>query len=258
MWLLSFLFEIIYSLLGFVSSLITPICAILLAIYIWHAHKTKIPFSRWADEISSISEKHIGSFRKPLLIISILGILITNAAVHQIVGIHNLKLLPEGSYCFYVEAHQQGGNTYVLPASVEVVRERIDRDEGRSKTRSYYYIKSILFSNGGWLDADDGEADRIGKPSDFWDGEYDWELTLLNEHAYSPRIQETNNADWLDILFLLIELIPASSFLLITCRKKHPQKNDEPPPPVKEPKPTHEEFDEDEEYLLEAYNGQLV
>jgi hypothetical protein len=73
----------------------------------------------------------------------------------------------------------------------------------------------VYFTNGGYLDTDDGEPDEIDQASYFYENFDDyasWDLVLLNEHAYSPYVHETNNADWLDLTFLSIETI---SFIIV-------------------------------------------
>lgn len=229
MWILSVVGSLIYSVLNLLSSIVYPFCIFLLVCYIWDALKNRTPFSKWADQINTYAKTYLGNFRIPLLAFSLLGILITTPAVHQLAGIHDLDLKPEGTYCFYVEAQQHNGDAYVLPAQIDVVKEKIEVDEGRSKTRTYYYIENVYFSNGGYLDASDGENDAIGQPSVFFDGENYWELTLLNEHAYSPYVQETDNADWLDIVFLLLKIIPTSILLCMLYHKANSQHTaDEP------------------------------
>lgn len=201
--------------LDFVATIVAAFCIFGVVCCVWSALSKRMYFFECAQTLDSLVNSLIGTLRLPLLAIGLLGVLITNAAVHQLVGIHNLELKPEGTYCFYVEAHREGGNTYTLPAEIEV-------SDTESQTHTNYYIKKVLFSNGSWLDADDGEPDDIGKPSAFFDDDSDWELTLLNEHAYSPLVKETDNADWLDITFLLINLSAVAMFLRIACRKRAP------------------------------------
>lgn len=213
-----------YRLLRYASSLPVCICILGMGYYIFIALKSlckreHLPFSTWLDRIKA--EANIaGSFTIPLLIIALCGVLITNTAVHQLVGIHNLNLKPEGTYCFYVEAHRYGGKTYTLPAQISVEKETVEVSEEKSKTYTYYYIEKVFFSNGGWLDTSDNESVKIGESAHHWtaDGE-EWELTLLNEHAFSPSVTETNNATEIDIAFLLIEVISVSFFLYAIARK---------------------------------------
>lgn len=218
---------LIYRILTYVSSIAASICVILVGYYIYQAirrafKKEAFSFSYWLGEIRDTAQSFAGNISTGLLVISLVGALITNTAVHQMVGIHNLELLPEGTYCFYVQACQYGGKTYTLPAQIEIEKESVEVSDEKSKTYTYYYIEKVYFSNGGYIDADDGEHDRIGKTSYLYDSNDDeWELVLLNEHAYSPYISETNNAQWIDILFLMINVLPISVVLYAVCKKEN-------------------------------------
>ena len=205
----------IYSVLRFTSFIVASICLLSTVYYIFVAIKRlckgeRLTFSGWIHMIKHESHNFAGRFTVPLLIISLCTILTSNAAAHQLVGIHNLKLKPEGTYCFYVEAYRSGGKTYTLPAQIKVEKERVEVGEEKSKTYIRYYIEKVFFSNGGWLDAHDHGPVEISKPAHYIvGGDEEWTLTLLNEHAYSPEVTETDNAQWSDILILLIEVSSA-------------------------------------------------
>ena len=48
----------------------------------------------------------------------------------------------------------------------------------------------------------------------------EWIVTLLNKHAYSQYITETDNAKWYDIIFMVIKVI-SPSFLLYALYRKN-------------------------------------
>lgn len=221
MWFFDLVFGFIYKVLDLFSSIVTALCIFAVGCAVWLRIKERKAFSDSVSDIDTFTKSNLGKYRSLLIVISLIGLLITSTAIHQLVGVHNLELKPEGTYCFYVEAQRQGSKTYVLPARVEVVKEEIDRDERSVTIRTYYYIKTVFFSNGGCLDVDDGETDPIGKPTDFWDieNDEDWELTLLNEHAYSPYVEETDNADWLDLTFLFLKITPHIFLLWLFIKK---------------------------------------
>lgn len=217
----------IYSLLNIISFIVFFICIVTQAYYIWKAIRNlikgdKITFSDWIEQIRKEVLGFAGSITKPILIISLAGIIITNSAIHQLVGIHNLLLKPEGTYCFYVEASPNDGKTYTLPAQIRVERESKEIAEGKEKTYTCYYIDKVFFSNGGWLDNEDGEPVEINKPTYYYDYDSDekWKLVLLNEHAYSQYVNETNNADLVDITFMFLDVIPIAFYLYVLCRKE--------------------------------------
>lgn len=182
--------------------------------------KQKMTFKEWVDEIGCELYNLAGKWSQIILIVSAVAMLITNTAVHQLIGINNLKLKPEGTYCFYVEATRNDGKTYTLPAQVRVEKETDEVKEGKRRTYTHYYIERVFFSNGGYLNTEYTDYVDINDSTYHYDGESDWNLVLLNEHAYSPNVKETNNATWLDITFLSIETISISIILYALFKGK--------------------------------------
>lgn len=220
----------IYNIMKSVSSIAFTLCTLTVVYYIWKAikgffHGQKQSFSDCIAPIRDEVSNFAGGITKPLLIVSLIATIITNTAIHQLVGVHNLLLKPEGTYCFYVEADRYNGKTYTLPAQVRVEKETEEVAEGKERTFTYYYIEKVFFSNGGWLDTEGSEPVDINESSHHYDYNADdeWELVLLNEHAYSPYVRETNNADWLDITFMFIKVIPIALSLYALCRKEEPK-----------------------------------
>ena len=66
-------------------------------------NKQKWTFSEWIEEIGREIDGLAGKWTKILIIASSIALLLTDSTIHQLVGIKNLKILPEGTYCFYVE-----------------------------------------------------------------------------------------------------------------------------------------------------------
>ena len=222
MLLTDIVFWSIYYVLYFIGIIVSGFCMLGIVCCVWSTLSKRMYFCECAHSLDSLANSLIGNIRLPLLAIGLLGALIISPTVHQLVGIHDLELKPQGTYCFYVEAHREGGNTYILPAEVAVVKETFEVSETKSETHTYFFIQRVFFSNGGWLDTDDGNSDIIDEASLFYDDDNKWELTLLNEHAYSPLVKETDNADWLDITFLLIKLSSVAIFLYVARPKKTP------------------------------------
>ena len=183
--------------------------------------KQKWTFKEWIDEIGIELYSLAGKWSQIILIVSSIALLLTNTTIHQFVGINNLKLKPEGTYCFYVEATRNYGKTYTLPAQIRIEKESEEVGEGKERTYTYYYIEKVIFSNGGYLNTEDLERVEIDESSYFYDDEdNEWELILLNEHAYSPNVKETNNATWFDITILSIEIISISILLYALLKNK--------------------------------------
>ena len=50
----------------------------------------------------------------------------------------DLRLMPDGTYCYYVKATNEKGKTYTLPANIQ-------------KTEGSYSVYNVYFDNGGYL-----------------------------------------------------------------------------------------------------------
>ena len=186
------------------------VCLLFFVANVWDAIcdlvKKEFSLARWISEIKR--NYGFGRFTKPLLIAALASVILTNTAVHQFIGLYNLNILPVGTYCFYVEASQPGGKVYTVPAEVVIDDE------------TNYYIKRFFFSNGNEIKLVELDSVEINE-SDYhidYEGE-DWKITLLNKHAYSPHVKETNHTNWLGITILSIEVIPLLFFLIIFFRK---------------------------------------
>ena len=215
----------IYRLLNSVSIFSASICVLIVGYYVWKAiqcllRKKKVSFSIWIKAIRSEVHNYVGEYAKLFLIIALVTTLMSNTAIYQLVGIHNLNLKPSGRYCFFVEAHQLGGKNYTVPAQIKVEKETEEVGENRERTYTYYYIEKIVFSNGEVLDFEKWDSVKINEPTLHTDSNgVVWDLTLLNKHAYSPLVEETNNANWVNITFLLIE-VASIVFLLYAMYRK--------------------------------------
>lgn len=214
-----------YRLLKYVS-FVADFSILIFLYYIYQAIKSffkkqKWSFKEWIDEIGCELYGIAGKWSQIILIISSIALLVTNTTIHQFVGINNLELKPEGTYCFYVEATSNSGKNYTLPAQIRIEKESEEVGEGKERTYTYYYIEKVVFSNGGYLNTEDLESVKINEATYFYDNDdNEWELVLLNEHAYSPDIKETNNATWFDITFLSLEIISISILLYALFKNK--------------------------------------
>ena len=214
----------VYRLLKYASSALISICVILFGYYIWKAIRSAVKkefsFTWWVNEINVELYSWFGGYEKLLLIVTLVSTILTNAAVHQLVGIHNLKIKPEGTYCFYVEASRIGGKNYTVPAEIKIEKETEEVRDNEERTYTYYYIERLFFSNGVEIEIDAWDSSQINEAAYHMDSNgNEWELTLINKHAYSPQMKETNNADWFDITILMIEVLSVS-FLLFSAFKE--------------------------------------
>lgn len=188
-----------------------------------HFKKQKWTFNEWIEVIGRELYGLAGNWSKNLIIASSIALLLTNPVIHHFVGINNLKIKPDGTYCFYVEATRNGSKTYTLPAQIRIEEYREDEDERTTRIYRYYYIERVFFSNGGYLNTEDLDDVDINKPTVFYDkDDNEWELVLLNEHAYTPEVKETNNVSWLSLSLLLIESVSIIIILYALSKSKKP------------------------------------
>ena len=223
-----------YNLLKIISGITVVVCWLLLFFELWKVikHVTRkewIPFRSFVNDIKSQALGTAGRFSKPILIIALAGSVVTSTAVHQLVGVHDLRLKPRGTYCFYVEASNKNGKTYTLPAEIRVEIETEDVGNDKWETHKYYYIEKVFFSNGGWLDVSDNSPTEIGDASYYYvrNAEEDWKLTLLNEHAYTPHVAETNNATPADSIRAFVNILPIVLCLLSLFCEDQSENDDE-------------------------------
>lgn len=216
----------LYNLLKWVAVIAFAICCVTLAVYLWKAIKAlfakeKLSFGGWMQEIKTDVLAATKGFARPILIISLIGAVITNTAIHQLFGVHNLLLKPTGTYCFYVEACHFNGQSYTLPAEIRVEYETEDVGNDKQRTHKRYYINTIFFSNGELLEFSGNYSAEIGETDSYYERNTGdkWRLTLLNEHAYTPHVTETNNATWADIASAFVDIFPIAFLLFILCYK---------------------------------------
>lgn len=216
---------LIYRLLKYASTFLKSACILVFGYYLWRAIrrivKSEFSFTEWIGDIRNEVCSWFGKYAKPLLMVALISTLLTNTTVHQIVGIYNLKILPAGTYCFYVEAHRIGGKTYTIPSEVKIEKETEEVGDNRERTYTYYYIERLFFSNGTEIEIDVWDSVQINESAYHTDsnGE-EWELTLLNKHAYSPQMEETNNTDWFGVTLLVIEVLSVAFLLFAMYWKK--------------------------------------
>ena len=202
---------LLYDLLNWGSAIVAFLCFWVFAYYAFSLlkqvlTKKKPSFRSWLGQISSDLKEIRKDYLLVVLVVALCGRLVAAPAIHQLVGVHDLTLKPDGTYCFYVEATPRGGKTYTLPAEIR-------------KSDGNYYIDRVLFSNGGCLSPNGIEAE-IGKCTSFTSkDEENWDLVLLNEHAYSPMVEETDNATKKHIFLLVLEVLPIAVFIVLLLRK---------------------------------------
>lgn len=129
----------------------------------------------------------------------------------------DIRVYPDGTYCYYVEATNENGKTYTLPACVY-------------KTDGEYAIGNVYFSNGGYLDFRSTYSREFGETI----GDYDrqdryWELKLTNLKASHPDVEETEVKaeanDYLCFAFAILQFINAILHILSFAHEQKETKN---------------------------------
>ena len=91
----------------------------------------KWAFNEWIEIVGHELYGLAGDWSRNIIIASLIALLLTNSAIHQLVGINNLNIEPDGTYCFYVAATKNGEKTYTLPAQIRVEEEHEEDDHER-------------------------------------------------------------------------------------------------------------------------------
>lgn len=110
--------------------------------------------------------------------------LFSNPNFYRFVGCEDIRTMPEGEYCYYVEVNSElNDRSYTLPARV-----KISKSEHIS-----YHLSEVYFSNGGYLRASDEEF-VIGEPFSFidQDGNY-WDCSFTNKRCGDAPFTEDSD-----------------------------------------------------------------
>lgn len=175
-------------------------------------------FSGYFTSCKEIMTSLVGSFFRIATVILSIGLCCTiflNASFQQKIGLYNYNLLKEGTYCFNIKVvssynnEKLKGNIY--PAKIHISHED-DEIEGdyfdKHRTKINIFLDAIYVNNT-IIKFDNFEYDiPISVNKKFYaidNEENEYDLILLDKHAYSKHVKETNNCTKINILFLLIE-----------------------------------------------------
>ena len=215
-------FILILLAFAFIIRIINGICS---AIY-WRVKGEQYTFKEWLFEFVDLYKGYGKKLTIFLIIASILTI-ITNSAIQAIFN-DNIELKPEGTYCYYIEGTVNEGETYTLPAKiVKIKNEYDDSDSYITYSYSNYYINAIYFPNGKYVSFSDKEIYLDTKTSCFDNYDNEWDIMLLNEHAYSKYVEESSYIDWKEILILAFTLFTVAFIIFgnFLYQKENSQKN---------------------------------
>lgn len=124
----------------------------------------------------------------------------------KMLNAQDMRLMSDGTYCYYVEATNEKGQTYTLPAHI-------------SKVDGQYNVNCVYFSNGGYLYFDnmyDSSFNDIVKVED--QDNKKWTLVFTNEKAFHPKVQETGfSAGISTYIYYFIMLVHIIQFFRQLC-----------------------------------------
>ncbi|MEE0968591.1 MAG: hypothetical protein U0M06_04385, partial [Clostridia bacterium] len=153
-----------------------------------------------------------------LLVCTFVLIFSENQLVWLMDGKTDLRIAPEGTYCYYVVAgRDEDSNEYTLPAKIQ-------------KSDGTYYVENVYFSNGGYLyfnSYEYADFDETITDAD-QNGEF-WEIKITNFKASPPN----NMADYYELSFwrLFLSIVPSALMiiyallLLFTKNPKYSEEN---------------------------------
>ena len=115
-----------------------------------------------------------------VFICAVIVILFSNSYFVTLLGSKDLRTMPSGTYCYYVEATSEHDKTYTLPAKVEKINS------------NYYQVHNVYFKNGGYLYFEDSEYIKY-KTTDYAHDQNgkSWDIKLTNKKTSHSMIEET-------------------------------------------------------------------
>lgn len=120
-----------------------------------------------------------------------------------LLGCNDIRVMPTGTYCYYVLATNSKDKTYTLPAKIE-------------KEGSLCYVRNVYFKNGGYLYFEEGELSEHSKTNIISCNTYDqnskdWKIELTQNKTTHSKVTETDPRNPFRLIFAFCH----SSFFLI-------------------------------------------
>lgn len=104
-----------------------------------------------------------------------------------LLGCDDIRVMPDGTYCYYVVATNENGDTYTLPAKV------FKYDDDSYDNTDTYAVENIYFDNGGYLYFWSSDSFEYGESrGDYDQNDHYWDFELTNNKASHYRVKETN------------------------------------------------------------------
>ncbi len=196
--------------LRFISGIIVVICLIECLSLL---HKDTRNSFIFLDTIFDNIEKHTTKS----IIIAFVGliasffVIFSNSQVIIHLGCDDLRLMPEGTYCYYVNATNENDKTYTVPAKISKGYDEYAEERGENvvtHTVTQYYVHKLYFNNGGYLYFEDADYIEYDDKLSSYDQKGNrWEVELTSEKTYHVDVSETNPKKENAIFFVFLKLL---------------------------------------------------
>lgn len=121
-------------------------------------------------------------------------------------GRQDLRLAPNGTYCYYVVASREyTSKEYTLPARIE-------------KTDGNYVITNVYFPNGGYLYFDSPDYTEVEEKNMYGDQDGDgWEIKLNNNQTSHPKVYTNYSVGYVDIIITIAGALVVFISMILYC-----------------------------------------
>lgn len=138
--------------------------------------------------------------------------LFSNPNFYRFVGCEDIRTMPEGEYCYYVEVNREiDDRIYTLPAKVKITKDEY----------TYYRLSEVYFSDGGYLRVSDEDLD-VDEPFSFidQDGDY-WDCSFTNNRCGdTPFTEDSDTPVTYTVLLTFNVLILVLAYISLLCDAK--------------------------------------
>lgn len=139
-------------------------------------------------------------------VIACLFLCSNSSLVWMMDGRQDLRLAPDGTYCYYVVASREyTSKEYTLPARIE-------------KTDGNYTITNVYFPNGGYLYFDSQDYTEVEETTMYGDQDGDgWKIKLTNNQTSHPEVYTDYSVGYVDIIITIVGVIIILISMIIYC-----------------------------------------
>lgn len=131
-----------------------------------------------------------------VFVLSAIVILFSNSYFVTLLGSKDLRTMPEGTYCYYVEATSEYNKTYTLPAKIEKINS------------NYYQVENVYFKNGGYLYFEDNDLIEFTDKNNAYDQNgKEWNIKITNKKSFHDKVIETKPNYLKNLWIALMEVV---------------------------------------------------